>query len=194
MVFTSAEIIGALAFIMGIAASVWYIVAILRGQTKPHAFTWIVWSILGGIGYFAQLHDDTGPGTWVMGANFFTSVATALLALKYGEKETTRGDWIAFLSSLVAILPWVLTKDPLGSVILISLIDIVAFYPTVRKSWLKPGEENLMAFGLGSAKFGISFFAFDVYSLNTMLYPGTIVGINTLFIIFCLIRRRQLAK
>lgn len=189
----SASLIGGLGLLIGLAGSLWYIAAILRGQTRPHAFTWIVWSILGGIGYFAQLHDDTGPGSWVLAANFFTSVATALLAFKYGEKDITRGDWISFISSSVAILPWLLTRDPLGSVILISLIDIVAFYPTVRKSWTKPREENLIAYVLGSLKFILSFFALQTFTINTTLYPGTIVAINMAFVLMCLIRRRQVS-
>ncbi len=191
---TSAEILGLSGLLIGLCGSGVYIVSILRGDTKPHLFTWVVWSILTTIGYFAQLHDDTGPATWVLGANMITCSVIALLALKYGENTITRGDWIAFIASLTAIIPWLLTKDPLGSVILISLIDIVAFYPTIRKSWRNPDQENLTGYMIANLKYLISFFALEIYSINTLLYPATIVVVNSAFVAMCLLRRRSYAQ
>lgn len=191
---TTPEIIGGIAILIGLYGQVLYTGSILRGTTKPHLFTWVVWSILGFIGFFAQLHDHAGPGSWVLGITSSFCVVNALLALKWGEPTITRGDKIALAASLTAILPWALTKDPLGSVMLISIIDMVAFYPTFRKSWMKPHEENLSAYNLANAKFILSFFAMSTFTLNTMLYPVVIVLGNGAFVIMCLIRRRQLSS
>ena len=62
-------------------------------------------------------------------------------ALFRGEKHVTRGDWIAFLITFFAIPLWVVTSDPLWSVLLVTVIGAVAYYPTFRKSFAKPGEE-----------------------------------------------------
>lgn len=193
MMFTTPEIIGALSFLIGLYGSGVYIVSILKHETRPHLFTWLVWTLLSGIGYFAQLHDKAGPGAWALAITALFSLMIVLLCLKYGEKTITKGDKIALGASLTAILPWLLTKDPLGSVILISIIDIVAFYPTIRKSWMKPGEEHLGAYNLANLKFVLSFFAMSAFTLNTMLYPTVIVLANGAFVVMCLIRRRQLS-
>lgn len=191
---TITEIFGVLAVLVGVAGQGLYILSILRGQTHPHLFTWLVWTILGAIGFAAMVHDNAGPAMWALGATSFLCLTTALLSLKYGEKTFTRGDKIALVASLSAILPWLLTDDPLGSVILISIIDAVAFYPTLRKSWNKPWSENLFAYNLGSLKFGLTVLAISNLTLTNALYPAAIVFINTAFVVMCLARRRTLAK
>ena len=189
---TTAEIFGGLSFLLGLYSSGVYIASILRHQTRPHLFTWTVWTLLSGIGFFAQLHDHAGPGAWALGITTVCTLIISLLCLKYGDKHFTRGDKIALGASLTAILPWLLTDDPLGSVILISLIDLVAFYPTIRKSWGKPDQEHLGGYNLASLKFMLSFPAMSAYSLNTVLYPAVIIAANSAFVVMCLIRRKAL--
>lgn len=188
------EIFGVLAVIVGVAGQLIYIRSILKGETRPHLFTWLVWTTLGCIGFAAMVHDNAGPAIWALGATSLLCLSTALLSLKYGEKTFTRGDKISLIASLSAIIPWLLTNDPLGSVILISIIDGVAFYPTIRKSWNKPHEESLFAYNMGSLKFGLSVLAISNFTLTNALYPATIVFLNTGFVIMCLIRRRILGK
>ncbi len=191
---TGNELIGMLSLLVGLAGTGIYIASILRGQTRPHLFTWLVWFILTVIGYLAQLHDDRGPGTWVMGVTALCALAIVALSLKYGEKNRTRGDWIALALSLTAIIPWLLTKDPLGSVLMISVIDLVAFYPTFRKSWLKPHEENLTGYVFANAKYLLGMAALNAYTLNTTLYAATIIAANAAFILMCLWRRHMLKE
>lgn len=193
LTFSSAEIFGAMAFLVGLYGSGKYIVSILRHRTRPHLFTWAVWGLLSVIGFFAQLHDKAGPGAWALGITALCTIVICLLCFPYGEKSVTTGDKISLALSLTAILPWILTKDPLGSVILISLIDIVAFYPTFRKSWHKPHEEYLTGYNLANVKFILSFFAMQAFTINTLLYPAVIILTNAAFVLMCLIRRRQLA-
>lgn len=181
-----------MAVALGFVSQGVYIVSILRGRTKPHLFTWLVWSILSGIGYAAQVYDNAGPGAWTMGMTTIACALTALLCLKYGEKTFTRGDKISLVASLTAIVPWILMDHPIGSVILISLIDLVAFYPTIRKSWMKPDEENLAAYNLATIKIFFSLCALTNVTFTTALYPAAIVFINTAFVIMCLVRRKRL--
>lgn len=190
----SQEIIGAVAFLIGIVASVIYFISIFKGQSKPHLFTWIVWGIIATIAYLAQLHDNAGPGSWAMGLTAVSCYMVALLALKYGEKEITRSDWIALITSLSCIVPWLLTNYPLGSVILISVIDVVAFYPTFRKSWNKPDEEHLTAYYFANLKLILSLFAMTNFNVTTTLYAITIVVANSAFIAMCHFRRRYLSS
>lgn len=56
------EILGAIAFLISIVGTVVYIRSILKGDTKPHLYTWIVFSILTCIAFFAQISDNAGPG------------------------------------------------------------------------------------------------------------------------------------
>lgn len=185
------ELIGILTLIIGTAGEIIYLRSIFKGDTRPHLFTWLIWAILCTIGYLAQLTDDTGPGTWALGITAVFSWFNAGLCLKYGDKEFTRSDKIAFAASLLSIIPWMLTKDPLWSVILISIIDIVGFFPTVRKSWHKPWEENLTAYYFANGKMLLSLFALENLTVVTVLYPATIVAANFGFLLMCHLRRKK---
>jgi len=191
---TNTQFIGIVAVIVGVISQFSYIVSILKGKTHPHLFTWVVWSILGFIGFAAQLHGHAGPGAWTVGVGAGLCFLTAVLAIPYGEKNFTYGDKVALTASLAALLPWMVTDDPLGSVILICIIDAVGFYPTLRKSWNKPQEEHLLAYNLGSLKFLISLFALDNITWITALYPAAIVVINSTFTVICLARRHIVAQ
>ena len=161
------QFIGLIAFGLGLFGTVVYVRSVLDGRSKPHLYTWLVWGIITGIGFLAQIYDNAGPGSWAMGISSLACLFTAALALKYGEKEITRSDKIALFSCLSAIIPWLLTKDPLGSVIMISIIDAVAFYPTFRKSWKKPHEENLPTFYIANIKLTLSLFAMTNFTVIT---------------------------
>ncbi|MFA7275386.1 MAG: hypothetical protein WC043_01130 [Pseudobdellovibrionaceae bacterium] len=189
---TYQEIIGGIAFLISLVGSLIYIKSILKGETTPHLFTWIIFGILTTIAFLAQIHDHGGPGAWSMGITALSCISIAVLSLKYGEKIFTLSDKIAFGASLTAILPWLLTDDPLGSVVLISLIDTVAMFPTLRKSWNKPYGENLTTYGIANVKTILSLAALTNLTLTTTLYPVAITLVNTGLIILCLWRRKAL--
>ena len=191
---TSQEIIGAIAFLIRSIAGIIYIVSILKGQTKPHFFTWLVFTILTVIAYLAQVSDNAGPGSWMMGVTALSCLINTFLAIPYGEREITRGDKWALATSLFAMAPWLLTHDPLGSVILVSLIDAVAMFPTLRKSWMKPYEENLTFHGMATFNVFLSLFALTHISLTTILYPLAILLVNMALIVLCLVRRSTLKR
>lgn len=174
-------------FLLG--SSVPYIYACWKKTAKPHAFSWILWSLITGVVCGAQVADHAGAGGWSAGVTSIVCGGIGLYALKYGERNFTRGDWIVFLSALAAIPLWIATKNPLWSVILVSAIDTVAFFPTMRKSWHRPYEEVLMTFVMGEVGFFFSILALENYTLTTCLYPGTVLVTNSIFTLTLLYRR-----
>jgi hypothetical protein len=185
--------IAIIAIILSFVGSGIYIRSILQGKTKPHFYTHFVWAILTFIAFFAQIHDKGGAGSWATGATAFTILITAILALKYGTKDITRGDKVSLIAALLAIIPWLLTDTPLWSVILITVIDLLAYYPTLRKSWNRPHEEALLAYTIGTVKFFLSVISLSNFTIITTLYPVAIIIANILLISICLWRRNKMA-
>jgi len=185
-------IFGLAGFVIGLWGSAVYIASIFRGQTKPHVYTHLVWGIITAIAFFAQIYDHAGPGAWAIGLTATACLFQAALALKYGEKNITRSDTLALLLSLLAIAAWIVTKEPLLSVILSCVIDVVAFIPTFRKSWQKPWEENLTAYNIANAKLMLSLLALTNFTAITALYPIVGFSVNVLFVGGCLWRRKTL--
>lgn len=194
MEFDGQTILGGIALIMGIYASVIYFIAVVRKKSRPHLFTWLVWSILAWIGFIAQLSDNAGAGSWALGITAIFCSVTTILSLKLGTKDHTKSDWIWLTLSLSAIIPWLLTKDPFLSVLMICFIDGIAIIPTMRKSWNDPWGENLQSYAVHAIKFLLATFALANLTFITAAYPLAIVLVNSSLIALCLYRRRFIAK
>lgn len=168
-----------------------YFKGIFQGKTKPHVFSWFVWAIINWTAFFAQFVSGGGAGAWITATNAFLCTFVAIIALFHGEKNITKSDWVSLIGALAGITGWVLTKNPLTAVILVSLADCFAIFPTFRKAYLKPYEENAFAFGIDLVKFILELIALKTFSLTTALFPVTILINDTLLVSMILIRRKS---
>jgi hypothetical protein len=185
--------IAAVSIVMTLAGYFYYFRDIFRGITKPHAYSWLIWGLLTAIAFVGQLSDDGGPGSYVTGVTAAVSFGVFFLALRIGEKEITRSDKLFLTAALLALIPWLLLKDPVLSVVLITIIDLLGFLPTIRKSFYKPHEETLALYVLAGLKFALAIVALSTYTLTTWLYPASLVVTNLCFVAMLVIRRKQLA-
>lgn len=187
-------ILGAVAVAMAIWAHVPYLLHTLRGTNKPHIFTWIIWMLLTSIAFFAQLADDAGPGAWATGITAVICLVIAAAALKSGEWDIAPTDWVMFVAGLMAIPLWVVTDNPFWSIFLVTAIDCSAFYPTFRKSWIKPYEENTFMYGFNIPRHMITLSAIAHFSVITALYPAALLGMNIIMFTMLKFRRAQVDR
>jgi hypothetical protein len=81
-------VLSTLAIIISIIAYIPYFRDIFKGKTKPHAFSWLIWSVMLTIAFIAQLVEEGGAGAWVTGATAILCSAVFTLALfKGGEAK-----------------------------------------------------------------------------------------------------------
>lgn len=188
------NIIGFIAVVLTFVGYVPYIRDTLKGKTKPHIYTWFIWGLVTAIAFGLQLSDDAGPGALVTLAAAVVCLVIAVIGLKKGSKEITKSDTVFFLLSLVALVLWLLAEQPVLSVILLSLIDMLGFIPTIRKSWHKPDEETLISYLVNTFRFCLALYALQRYTIVTVLYPLTWVVANGLFSLYLIIRRGKIAS
>ena len=166
---------------------------LFSGKTKPHAFSWLIWGILTGIGFASQLAGHGGPGAWISGISSVILIVIFVLACFCGERKITRADWTFLFLALSAIPLWIVTETPLWSVLLVILIDLFGFVPTLYKSYHQPFQETALTYGLNSLKYVIGLLALSNYSVVTAAYPSYNVITQTGFAAFLYWRRAQLA-
>jgi hypothetical protein len=164
-------LIGVTALILTVIQFAIYIKDIHRGKTKPHAMSWMVWSLPCYIVFLAQYYANGGLGALTTGLTAVICTYIFFLAIIYGEKHYTLLDWISLITAGVAILTWVIVKSPLYSVILITIVDTLGFFPTGMKCITRPHEETLICYELGGMKWVLSIFALSSFSFTTVLYP-----------------------
>ncbi|OGJ62936.1 hypothetical protein A3C37_05560 [Candidatus Peribacteria bacterium RIFCSPHIGHO2_02_FULL_53_20] len=183
-------LLGGLGAIIALLAYAIYFHDIFFRHTKPHAFSWLVWTLLAGIGFAAQVTGGAGAGSWVLGVDVIVCSVIFVVALWKGERGYVWVDWISLALALFSIVLWRITGTPLLSVILICCIDALAYVPTFRKSFFKPQEESMTAFMLFSLKFILVLLALERYSIVTALYPAWIIILNVGFVGMLLWGRR----
>lgn len=158
------EIYGALAAAIGLLCYVPYILSLRKGESKPHVYSWLIWGLQGLVFYFAETAAGAGPGAWISVTCGVACFGIGIAAFRYGEKNITRSDTCSFILALLAILFWAMTDNPLWAIIFACAADIFAYYPTFRKSWNKPWDENLATY--------------EIYLLATVFGMLAVVDIN----------------
>lgn len=138
-------------------------------------YTWLIWSIVTVIAFLGQRVSDSGPGSWATGVAALVTIWTFFLSFKYGTKDVTRFDVVCLVLAILSILPWLLIKSVLWSVILATLIDLIAFFPTMRKTWHAPRSESLGSMYVDAVKHALSIFSMSTYSLVNWIYPLSVL-------------------
>ncbi|MFO0970972.1 MAG: hypothetical protein U0520_01325 [Candidatus Saccharimonadales bacterium] len=188
------NLVGIIAVALTFIGYIPYIRDTIKGKTKPHIFTWFIWGFVTAVAFGLQLSDKAGPGAFVTLAAAIVCLAIALIGLRKGSKEITKSDTMFLVLSMVALVLWLFAEQAVLSVILLSLIDILGFIPTIRKSWHKPGEETLISYVVNTVRFCLALYALERYTIVTILYPLTWVLANGLFSVYLIIRRGKVAN
>jgi hypothetical protein len=168
-----------------------YLVGTLRGQIRPHAFTWLIWSVTTLIAFVGQLVGGGGIGAAAAGASACIGVAISGYAFWRGNRSYTRLDWLCLAGASVALVAWVFTGGPLTALILIALVDATGAVPTIRKAFVKPHEEGISPFILANVKWLLAICALDHLNALTLLFPVTTTAVNSAIISVVLARRER---
>ncbi len=172
-----------------------YVRDILTGITKPHIYTWLIWSITVFIGLVAWYQ------WWAWKLVFLTFWLSLLfvlfvlgLSFKFGTKDITRFDtWVLWLA-IVSIIFLLFIQNPLIAVLLASLADALWYIPTYRKSFYDPYSETLIFWLLTIVYNIFVIWALSEYNMVTLSYILTILCCNIILCIILLSRRRYLNK
>lgn len=188
------DVIGILGTCFLMAGFAPYLLALWRKEARPHAFTWLLWGLINAIVCAVQFTGNGGAGVWTAGVAAAFNFGIGFYAVRHGEKNITRADWGILLTVLAAIPLWALTKNPVASVVLVSVIDTLALVPTLRKSWHRPHEEVATTFAFGMVGFACSIYALDAYTFANICYPAKVLMTNALLISLLLYRRHAVAR
>ena len=170
-----------------------YLWSIYKKETKPHVFSWFNWGLVTGIGAYAQFQLDGGPSAWVLTVVASTCLFIAFVALFVGEKKITRSDWVAFIGALLAVPVWLLTDNPLFALFVVIVIDILSYYPTIRKSWNDPWGEPPVSYFWAGLRYFLALFAVPDPQFSTLLYPLFLMASDWGVALFLIVRRKSKA-
>jgi hypothetical protein len=180
------ELIGGITVVLAFVGLIPYIIDIFKGKTQPHIFTWVVWAMVTLLAFFAQWMSGGGAGSWTTGVTGLLTIFIAIISIKKGSRDITTSDVAIFVVALIALVPWMMSKDPTISVIILTAVDALAFIPTIRKTIKAPGSETFSSYVIHFCRHSLSIFALSSYTIATCLYPGVVALCNLLIVVIIL--------
>jgi hypothetical protein len=144
------NVCGVISLALAIYCCVPYIRSILKGKTKPHQFSWIIFAIMNGIIALSQFLAGGRLSVLVPATFFVINIVTIILSFKYGVRNTSRYDQLLFGLCLATIAAWALTKNNTLAIWLTVLIDIFATTMMILKVKIQPESEAIYPWALGS--------------------------------------------
>ena len=168
-----------------------YLRGILHGTVNPHVFSWVIWGSTTLLVFLAQLQAGGGVGAWPIGVSAaITLLIAALASVKRADRSITRMDWFFLVAALSALPLWLATSDPTWAVVVLTLVDLLGFGPTIRKTYAAPHSESLTFFGILAARNLIVVMALERYAVATVLFPAAIAIACSGLVCLILYRRR----
>lgn len=171
--------IAVIASLLAIVGNVPYLRDIIKGRVQPHPYTWLVWSLVSCIIFFGQIAKGAGIGALPTAASEVFTIIIFFFSLKYGFKNIRKIDTVFFIIALLGIIPWILTKDPTISVIIAVSIDLIAFLPTMRKTWTHPKTETPVLYAMNVLRHILMLFSLQAYNIATTLHSIVMITTNT---------------
>jgi hypothetical protein len=171
------------ASILSILGNVPYLKSILKKEIEPHPFSWFAWSIVSLTVLFGAYLKGGGIGVIPILVSEIFTILIFLFSLKYGFKNFDKKDIAFILLAIIGLVPWYLTKDPTYSVVIMVLIDLVAFFPTIRKTLNSPESENNILYQMNFLRHFLILFSLDKINIATSFHSFAMIIINLIMIV-----------
>jgi len=173
------------AVLLRFAAGGSYLRAVWRGTAQPSVVSWGFWSITALIAFGVQLAKGAGPSAFVTLAIGLSPLAVCLTAVYKGVHKTklTRLDKWCIVLTVIGILLWLISKNPMAALIMSILADVFSTIPTLVKGYRAPSTEHPLAYAISILGMVTALLTITDWRITNWLFVGYIL-FNNLSILF----------
>lgn len=155
--------------ILLLIAYVPYWQGILKKVIHPHPLTWLSWAVVTLVLALVYLFNSGGLQTWISFILVINNIAIVVAGLILGQKiQITRMDILCFTISLVALIVWLAIDQPFWSVVIITISQLIAFIPTLRKAYGHPYDESALTFAVHGFRYALMILLVTTASFVTL--------------------------
>jgi hypothetical protein len=186
-----APVLGLLAGLCAVANTIPYIRDIVRGTTRPHRGTWLVWAVLGIVVYVSQRADGASWSLIMAGAQAMLTSLVFVLAIRHGEGGLSVADVALTAMAAAGVIGWLVADEPIVATASVVAADLLAAAMMAPKTYRDPGSETLASFALASVGGALAVGAVGSARPALLMYPIYFCVVNAA--IALLIHRRRTA-
>jgi hypothetical protein len=164
-------VLGLLAGLLTVVETIPYVRDVLRGSTRPHRGTWLIWSVLAVIAFLSQRADG---GTWslvMVAVQAVLTCAIFVLAIRRGEGGVAPGELAMIALAGAGVAGWLIADEPVVATACVVAADMVALALMVPKTWRDPSSETMITYALGSISGALAAAAVGELDASLLLYP-----------------------
>jgi hypothetical protein len=171
MLATLAPVFGVTAAVVGIIDTIPYVRDILRGSTRPHRGTWLIWGVLAVVVCLSQRADGASWSLVMAGAQAVLTTLIFVLAIRAGEGGMSAADAFLIAIAGAGIAGWIVADEPVVATVCVIAADLIAAGMMVPKVYRDPGSETLVTFVLASVGGGLAAGAVGMADVSLLTYP-----------------------
>jgi hypothetical protein len=187
-----APVLGLLAGLAGVADTIPYVRDTVRGSTRPHRGTWLIWWILAIIACLSQRADGASWSLILTAAQAVLTSAVFLLAIRRGEGGLSPADMAMITLACGGVIGWIVAGEPVIATACVVAADLIGAAMMVPKTYRDPGSETLATFWLASLSGALAAGAVGAPDLSLLLYPAYYCVANCALAVLITYRRKLL--
>ena len=166
---------GVLAAVVGVVDTVPYVRDMLRGATRPHRGTWLIWGVLAIVVCLSQRADGASWSLVMAGAQAVLTSVIFVLAIRMGEGGLSASDGVLIAIAGGGVAGWMLAQEPIVATACIIAADLIAAAMMVPKVYRDPGSETLVTFALASGGGALAAGAVGMVDALAARLPGLLL-------------------
>lgn len=188
------NVLAIIAAIVALGGNIPYLRDAIKKRVTPHPYTWLVWSIVSGITLFGQIVKGAGVGALPTAVAEAFTIGIFIFSLRYGFKNIVKTDNYFLAVALLGLVPWVITRDPTISVVIAVAIDLIAFTPTISKTWVRPSSETPVLYGANVLRHILTLLSLQSYNVATTLHSIAMITTNSIMTSIIILKKPKSPK
>jgi hypothetical protein len=191
---TVAPVLGVLAGVVGVADTIPYVRNTVRGLTRPHRGTWLIWGVLAIVACLSQRADGASWSLIMAGVQAVLTSVIFVLAIRHGEGGLSPTEVVMIALAGGGVIGWIVADEPVIATACVVAADLIGAAMMVPKTYRDPGSETLVTFAFASLGGLLAAGAVGAADLSLLLYPLYYFAVNGAIVVLIHHRRVVLAS
>lgn len=187
---SSFAVFGLLSGLLSAYAYIPYIADTASGKTQPQRASWLIWSVLGSIAFFSQLHEGAGFSLWFAGVQVSGTIIVFILSIAFGSgKFLNPSDFVILAIAGAGLILWFFTETAAYALLITISISLLGGIVTVLKAFRKPKSETMTTWAMSLFASVCAILSVGKADLILMAYPLYLFALYSAIVLAMLIRK-----
>ena len=120
-----APALGVLAGVVAVADTIPYVRDTLRGATRPHRGTWLIWGVLATVVCISQRADGASWSLIMAGAQAVVTCLVWVLSIRRGVGGVGVGEMVMVGMAMGGVIGWIVADEPIVATVCVVAADLI---------------------------------------------------------------------